>query len=376
MKKLFFSIAVLLLACSCHHGSDVVRDTIPFVKQIAEDTTGIFSLVQQYRTGGTEGSIAIIGETENCLRLAAQFLSSDRVDNIDGRPGADRLPDFAGEVFDVLLDTYNEPFLRMAVSSPDSLRETAVRDVLMALDSVAYANALDQRTRLSKNRAKLFVLSSSLLSAYGQFDIDTLFKMAEREPLILSPVEAALTAAKGLSRVAVWAPQASKPAYEEAAARLCPGLEVTVLSPSETDTRSAFRDLLREFRAARPNARLDALILDSFSVDMEQLYAEKEHIYRKITEEDMAFDRILTPGFRFIEPKDCLVSACYRLLREKNLFTHNIAYPAARYFQTEEAADGNAVPVEIGADYVAGLMAALDGKRNSEDLVVHVSDHD
>ena len=376
MKKLVFIIAVILAVAACGQHATPVRDTIPLVKQIVEDTTGVFSLVRQYRTSGTAGSIAIIGETENALLLAREFLAADRVDNIDGLDRPDRLPDFAGEEFDVFFDSYNEPFLRMAVTSPDSLREAAVRDALMALDSVAYANAYDQRARLAKNRAKLLVLASSVFATYGQFDIDTLLKMAGREPLILNPVEAVVSQVSGMSRVAVWAPLETRPAYEEAAARLSPGLDLVVLSPSERDERASFRDLLRQYREARPGMRMEALILDGFSADLDALSAEKEHIYRKITEEDMSFDRILAPEFKFIEPKSCLVSACYRLLRERNLFTHDIAYPSARYFQTEEAADGYCVPVEISSSYVAGMLPDSGEAEPSEDLTVHVPNHD
>lgn len=375
MKKRLFLITAILAVAACGHRTGPVRDTIPLVKQIAEDTTGVFTLVQQYRTSGTEGSIAIIGETENALLLAGEFLAADRVDNIDGLDRPDRLPDFAGEMFDVLMDTYNEPFLRMAVTSPDSLREAAVRDAVMAVDSVAYANAYDRKTRLTKSRAKLFVLASSVLSAYGQFDIDTLFKIAGREPLILSPVEATVSQVKGLARVAVWAPLETRSAYEEAASRLSPGMDLVVISPSGGNERTAFRDLFRQYRDARPGMRMDALILDDFSANLEALSAEQEHIYRKITEEDMSFDRILAPQFRFVEPKSSLVSACYRLLRERNLFTHNIAYPAVRYFQTEEGPDGYCLPVEIGPAYAAGMLSAAQAEP-SEDLTVHVSDHD
>ena len=42
MKKLVFPIAVLLAAVSCNDRAPVVRDTIPYVKQLAVDTAGTF----------------------------------------------------------------------------------------------------------------------------------------------------------------------------------------------------------------------------------------------------------------------------------------------------------------------------------------------
>ena len=358
MNRMRITIPVLgafLLLASCQERQVPVRDTIPYVKQLAVDTAGTYSLLASYRSAGSVGSIAVIGEPEAAWQLSTRLLAADEVDNIDGKPRPDRLPDFAGESFDILMDQYNAPYTRMAASSPDSLREIAVRNAVISIDSVAYSNALDPMSRLRKSRAKVFVLANSLLTEYGRFDIDTLFKMTGREALILTPVEAMLeTAAKaGCRSVAVWAPQEARSAYEHAA-RAYPEMAVTVVSTTGNGMlRPAFRDMLRIFRGLKPKETLDAVLLDSFTANLEELSAEQEHIHRQITEEDMAFDRILTPHFRFIEPNASLTSALYRLLRERNLFTHDIAYPSVRYYQTEENRDGEYVPVEVSAEYIS-----------------------
>ena len=355
MRNTILFLGTCLLLAACHERQAPVRDTIPYVKQLAVDTAGTYSLLESYRSAGTAGSIAVIGEPVAAWWLATRFLAADEVDNIDGKPRPDRLPDFAGESFDILMDEYNAPYTRMAASSPDSLREIAVRNAVMSIDSVAYSNALDPMSRLRKSRAKVFVLANSLLAEYGQFDIDTLFKMAGREALILTPVETMLeTAAKaGCRSVAVWAPQEARSAYEHAALAY-PQMNVTVVSTTGNGMlRPAFRDMLRIFRSLKPKETLDAVLLDSFTADLDELTAEQEHIHRQITEEDMAFDRIMTPHFQFIEPNACLTSALYRLLRERNLFTHDIAYPSVRYYQTEENRDGEYVPVEVSAEYIS-----------------------
>ena len=356
MKHILTVLALLVAFASCNERPAVVRDTIPYVKQLAADTTGSFRLVRSYRTAGTKGSIAVIGEPEAAARLASVLLAADRVDNIDGRFAPDRLPDFAGETFDILMDLYNAPYIRLAASSPDSLREVAVRNVVTAVDTVAYSNAADSRSRLSKTRSKVFVFANSLLSEYGKFDVDTLFKMAGRQAIILTPVEAMLleAARTGCKSVAVWAPAEARSAYERAAKAFTPKMEVTVVSTTGNGIlRPAFRDMLGIYRSLKPNGNLDAVLLDSFTASVEELNAEKEHIHRQITEQDMAFDRILTPHFRFIEPNTALTDALYRLLRERNLFTHDIAYPSVRYYQTEENLDGEFVPVEVSAAYLS-----------------------
>ncbi len=374
MKKLIPLIAVLaLLAVSCRERKTVTWDTIPYVKLLVEDTTA-FPLVEAYRTQGTRGSIAVIGEPEAALLLAETMLAADLRDNIDGKIGPDRLPDFAGESFDVIMDVYNAPYRRMAESCPDSLREVAVRCAMMSLDTVSYAQALDPQSRLSKRKAKIFVLASSLLTEFGQSDIDTLLKMASREPLIINPVEAMINRVRNekLSHVAVWTPFAPGTAYAEAAK----DIDCAVITPGSQDTRTAFRDLLRQYRTLRPNVTLDAVLIDSFTMDLEEVQAEVEHIHRQITEEDMAFDRILAPKFQFIEPKSCLTEACYRMLRERNLFTHDIAYPTLRYYQTEEGMNGNCVLVEMGAEYVKNRRSDLMGTSVDNPDIVYVPDHD
>lgn len=354
--KILTGLTVLsLLAVSCHERKGTVRDTIPYVKQLAVDTAGTFSLVHAYRNAGTEGSIAILGEPEAALELAAQFLSADRCDNIDGKLGADRLPDFAGETFDVLMDLFNAPYGRLAASAPDSLREVAARNAVMVVDTVAYSNALDMGTRLRKSRAKVFILASSLMEKYGRFDVDTLFRMAGRQPLILTPVQALYTAAveQGCKQVVVWSSEESVSVYDSLSRRYAPGVEVSVCSvPVGDDPRAAFRTLLRQVRTRNPRIVVDAVLLDSYLMNLPALEAELVHIRRQITEEDLSFDRMLSPDFHFIDPESSLTLSCYRLLRQQNLFTHNIAYPSARYYQTEEGPDGDYVMVEVGVDYL------------------------
>ena len=84
MKHTLPILALLLVLASCQERPAVLRDTIPYVKQIAVDTTGTFALVHSYRTAGTRGSIAVIGEPEAASRLASFLLAADNVDNIDG----------------------------------------------------------------------------------------------------------------------------------------------------------------------------------------------------------------------------------------------------------------------------------------------------
>ena len=52
MKHILTVLALLVAFASCNERPAVVRDTIPYVKQLAADTTGTFRLVHTYRTTG------------------------------------------------------------------------------------------------------------------------------------------------------------------------------------------------------------------------------------------------------------------------------------------------------------------------------------
>ena len=148
---LLICAAVLLLVPGCRQNQGQRRDTIPFVRQVATDSTGNFSLVQNYAEEGSAGAIALFGDTETVLRLARAFLESDIYDNIDGKGRKDGLPDFAGELFQVCMDPLFSPYSHFLSSDPDSLRELTVRYVLQSLDTLSYSDAFNPESVLPKH---------------------------------------------------------------------------------------------------------------------------------------------------------------------------------------------------------------------------------
>ena len=56
-------------------------------------------------------------------------------------------------------------------------------------------------------------------------------------------------------------------------------------------------------------------------------------------EADIARKQSLAADFRIIDPRMSIVSDCFKSFREKNIFTHNIAYPvASAYITSPESA--------------------------------------
>lgn len=361
MSRSILIVSGLLMAAalwSCRQVEYTPRPTIPLVHAIAADTTGPGRLAARAGQRGADGSIALIGEPEEVIALTRRFLRADVRDNVDGRVLRDSLPDFAGERFDAILDAFNGHYAHFleADSALDSLREAAVRNAVFAWDSTCVKSAQDHTARLHKTRAKILIFTSSMQAEYGLFDVDTLQQLCRGRSILLSPVEVLLEEAfaGGAQHIGVWTSRDVKAsdAWQRVFSRKAPaGASLAVIAPDAAlDIRTELRGFLRQYRATgRP---LDAIILDRYEADLSPLQSELAMIRRAGAEEDAAFDKMLSSGFRFLEPGPVIVDATYRLLRERNLFTHRIASPAVQYYQTEESEDGTPCLVEVGAAYV------------------------
>lgn len=355
MKKYIILILAAAAALfSCRNKALPPRPTIPLVDTIVRDTSGLANLVTMAGASGAEGSIAILGEPSEAVSLARLFLESDAMDNIDGREKRDSLPDFAGEQFDVILDTANSPYSHFLPGGLDSLREAAVQGAMFAWDSTCLKYSMG-RDKLLKSRAKILILSSPLHSAYGLFDVDTLRQLCSGKCHVVTPVETTLRDAvnRGAGNIAVWAPEGIRfsGAYVKAFTDMGLQGSVTAITPDPSlDVRLELRSVLRQYAAS--GRQLDALVLSEYSKDLSLLESELNLIREAGTEEDAAFSRMLSPGFFIVEPGTSLTGAIFRYMRNGNLFTHRIAPPAARWFETTVSRTGRPAIVEVGSSYV------------------------
>lgn len=360
-RSIILGIAALAVLASCNRRTVASKSSLPLVLSIWADSTGTGRLAAQAGRQGAEGAIAIIGEPGEVLPLSRHFQTVDAVDNIDGRPVRDSLPDFAGERFDVILDAYSEAYAHFipegadVFESVDSLREAAVRNAVFAWDSTCVRSSSDVGKR-DKMRAKILIFTSSMQARFGVPDVDTLQRLCGGKSILLSPVDILLEQAyaSGARNLAVWTGKAARRsnAWQSVFARK--GWEdarLAVLTPEPAlDIRTEFRNLLRQYRSlGRP---MDALIVDSYTFDRTYLESELALIRKEGTEEDSSFDNMLSRGFRILEPQQALVHTTYGLMRSQRLFTHRIARPSLCYFETEEAESGLPVLVEVTPAYV------------------------
>ena len=354
MRKALIVIAALCAVLSCKQAPKAPRPAIALVQSIVEDTTGIRGIVENKR--GAEGAIALIGDPADVAVLSRRFLTEDRVDNVDGRHKPDSLPDFAGETIQAILDAFNAPYSHFLGEgcSTDSLREAAVNNALSAWDTTSFRASTGGRAKLRKASANILIYTSSLQKEFGLFDVDTLLQLTGGQCTILNPVDILLQKVKadGARNIAVWAPQAVKDAriWEKAFGRRADAtLSVHTPAPA-VDIRNRFRDVLRQYQVT--GLPLDALILDGYDMDENLIRAEIRLIRLGGTDEDQAFGEMLSKDFRIYNPADALLDSTYELLRKENLFTHQIAWPQVKYFETQENEAGEVVLVEVGSNYV------------------------
>ena len=87
-------------------------------------------------------------------------------------------------------------------------------------------------------------------------------------------------------------------------------------------------------------------------IDLAFIQSELDLLSLGGTEEDAALNKLLSAHFHVYNPADVLIQATYNILREENLFSHRIAKPVVKYYESEESESGQVVLVETSASYV------------------------
>ena len=347
--------ALLTLSSACRRQVVETRPTIPLVREILAEKNGPRMQLLRDLQPMPAADISIIGSDFTCERLAEQFYFRDLQDNVDAGLQEDGLPDFAGETFSCIEDSLDYRSF-IAAGQPEELRKQTVLRVLAALDTVVHISPYDLDGLATKASSKMIVLADPFLAEYGGFDVDTLLQSLGCGVPVIRPIELMIDRAfeqSGRGDLSVGI--ICDPRFEEsgiyskiyarkAAERGAKGASCVTFGTADRD--SVLHRFLRQYRDAGNEKPLDAILIDDLSVQPDSLKIELAEIVSVMNESSMTYGRLIARNFVFLNTFDSVAEHCYALLRENNLFTHNIAKPQVSIYRPvrkPESDDGSII---------------------------------
>lgn len=358
MRKRFL-ISILMLAMvltACERNKKVSEPCLPFVKQALTDTSSVSRhILDNYVPNNVAGSIAVIGDFDPVCRMVSDFLCSDRFDNIDGREQPDELHDFAGETFTPVFDMANSPYAGyIEAENIPAMREAAVSMAVASLGSSCYSNTFDEEMTSPRIPAKVLIVDSPYLCRYALKDIDTLLVSAGIDVPVLSLSDEMMNRAgkrhpNGLIAVLAGSKEIEHGLYKGVYERCRNGsdsfpdyIEHTV---SGGDSKTIFMEFLDNYLASGAQDKISAVLVgvSSDSLNVRALSEVLEEIRTSQGLDMENYRAVLDENFEFIGGEDAVIQACYKVLRDHNLFTHRIAYPSVKAYVTVPS---SSVPLE------------------------------
>ena len=352
MKRSVFCIIFLLVLAAtiisgCRETASIGRSTVPYVEGILSGETAGLSILHNFDPSDSKGTVSLVGPYDSCL--TARFLTADDFDNIDGKSVSDGLPDFAGERIDILEDAANLPYEVLLNDDETALRTLAVKNFMFAVDTLCSKVEYGDEISQSKLPAKVVVYTSVINALAGAFDIDTLCRAAGSPVPVIFP--ARLVFEQQLSRniehlhvlVLTDSLTASAGIYQklfESMARE-KGEAGTGCAALYARRDSTVNSILSQYKSQGGGMPVSAIIIDGSSFSAGDLKASLEEIMTVQTEQNLNSRKLITKELSIIDMNKAVTDECYRILRQNNIFTHNIAYPASKSFVTvKNLADG------------------------------------
>lgn len=379
---LFFA-AVSVAACS--RGEQQKYAMHPFVERAANDTSCVENrILSSYSDDNRDGSIAIIGEGADVIRIADYFSVYDSYDNINAAHVPDGIPDFAGEVFDVLIDDANGPYGGYAKADNSLfLRELIIRNAVAMLDGKCYANAYDKSCSAVKAPAKALVIPSVSYSPEVISDLDTLLNGAGvRIPVVYPPLSSVRTVFdmfKDISGIGVMAglEVAASGVYGElfrdisALSGYRSQVHNVIYSPQGLTPGEKVRNFIQMYINSGYTQPLNAVIIDDLMLarDIDSMYAALDSIVTEKSEEAALYESVIAEGFRFIDPAECMASELFRQMRDANDMALRISYPKCNFFITVFSPE---FMIESGKDSIGDALKyarAYDAGQNTVKIV-------
>ncbi len=294
------------------------------------------------------------------LTVLEALLKVDAHHNETLQPGADGVPDFAGERFLYLGDQANMPYGRYpSEGKTDYLRELILKDVTFLLGK-RWREQAEAAPRLDKPPVKAIVIACNTATAYGLEDIRAALAAWQLPVIVVGVVEAGargvLEARRGESEpgaIAVLATQATcrSEAYPRAIgsalgraghrisemvqqgsgslAGIIEGNPAYDLSLAEQARRDV-RELLNNHRVAGGKEPIRTVVLGCTHYPL--ALDEIEAAFAQVRREDEALGALIAPELHFVDPAEWTARELFRALAQARLRRKD---PAAREARAE-----------------------------------------
>lgn len=392
-----------LAAVSCSGGRDDAS-VFPFITEATSDTTSIYyKILSDFDDNDDAGTIAVLGQPEDVLKLSKYLVSCDIHDNVDGRRSADGLPDFAGETIASVMDFANAPYEGyLASGNDDYLTELTMKETLMSLSRKCYANPYDRALSVGKTPAKMVVLFSAFMAGYGCPELDTLFDAAGKNLPVIAPPQALVNCAARRygepSSVCVLASNGviASGAYtsvfrSESLPETWRNVNYVELGiPENKSLKSCALDILDKYSSSGSGRPLSVVLVDDpiLSASVDTLSAIVRSIVVSAGPSSESYRNLVTADFSFIGVYEAVAEECYRILRETDSFTHAVALPESEYYMIMPSPDLTMSPENLndngyytdnfkygrspGSNLETYKMAALNLRYLSPELLQYV----
>lgn len=341
-----------LVAVSCKVNQQTRVQSIPYVQDIVSGSDNPAAVIlAESGTIGKSGAIVVIGSKETCAAYSRAFCQSDTHDNGAGKSLPDNLPDFAGETVTSIVDHCADLAAEwIELGGTERLRELAVRQVVSAIDTTYHLSPYDLEGLGHKTPAKMVIMTGLSYPAYGKSDVDTLLRATSCPIPVVSPFDITVSKVidsvpKGISiavgivcdSLSLRTAALQDRFLASAAAAGISGAECFMfLNP---DANTPLAAVLDSYIAAEGSRPLDALIVCNPDADCRKFESEITTLTSLMHPESITYGKFIAKGFTVFSLVDETMEYCYRLLRDGNLFTHDISYPQTSSFVTVDNPD-------------------------------------
>ena len=278
-KAIFYLLSASLALFGCARKS---ADTFSVDADVAR-------ILSSFDASSPVGNIVVFDSEQRAYSLASYLAEADLFDNFTASARPDVLPDFAGEKILAIYDNGNAPYSDF-LGEDGAIEAATLNSVVACADSVA--------------NAKIAILSSPVMAAYGAEYVDTVLAVTGSALPVIFPLALAVRELGKASSICVVADQEAAEAgiYEAMFGKD----RVHIM---QIDSTLAGGDIFIDY---------DAILVDDYSI---------------------APGAVRRGAIRVVDTRELAAREAYLLMRKNNIFTHAVSYPSKSALRTDFRGD-------------------------------------